>query len=147
MIVTYADTSALARAYFADEADHDQLRRMLLEGDGPVITSELARVELAGVVRSAERSGRLRATKSLLERIDLDCSSGGPVTLLRFDPENVIPAAGAFVLRHRLRTLDSLHLATAAFAALTIAAHDAFVFVTRDRDQGLAAAGLGMTVQ
>ena len=59
MTLLYADTSALVRAYFEDEPDHAPLRERLLEGGEPVVTSELARVELASAIRVEELVGTL----------------------------------------------------------------------------------------
>ncbi len=53
MTLLYADPSALARAYLADEPDHAMLREMLLAGPDQVVTSALARVELASAIRAA----------------------------------------------------------------------------------------------
>ncbi len=61
MTIFYADTSALVRALFVDEPDHVELRRLLLEGETPVVTSELTRVELASAVAAAAWTGRLQA--------------------------------------------------------------------------------------
>lgn len=63
MTLLYADTSALVRAYLADEPDHGSLRERLLEGDEPVVISELARIEMASVIRAAARGGRLRRSR------------------------------------------------------------------------------------
>lgn len=119
---------------------------MLLESDDAVITSELTRVELAGAVRFAERSGRLRKAKTLLDRIEAHCSDDGPLLLVRLDAASAIPTARVLVLEHRLRTLDALHLATALTAAVTAATSEEFVFVTRGQDQAAAASAVGLTV-
>lgn len=147
MSLIYADTSALLRAYFADEPDHAQLRAMLLEGDQPVVTTELARVELASAIRAAADSGRLRGARGLLARIDADCGEDGPVALIRLRPEVVLPTAYRHVLEHRLRTLDALHLAVAIEESPGLAGGAAVVFVSRDGDQATAAAALGLAVR
>ncbi len=146
MSLLYADTSALVRAYFADEADHRVLRETLLEGGDPVVTSELARVELASAIRAAGASGRLRRPNGVLARIDADCREAGPIALLRLRPQAVLPRAYDLVLEHRLRTLDAIHLAVAQEECPLIAGDDEFVFVTRDEDQAAAAAAVGFAV-
>lgn len=143
MSLLYADTSALVRAYLADEPGHTELRRLLLDGSDLVTCSELARVELAGAVRSAERSGRLPTPSAVLDRFDVDCVSR--IALVRFDAGTVLPTARALVLAHRLRTLDALHLAVAVEAALAVG--DALIFVTRDRDRADVARALGFDVR
>lgn len=146
MRLLYADSSAIIRAYFADEADHDQLRALLLEGAEAVMTSELARVELAGAVRSAHRAHRLRRPGSLLARIDADCGPDGPIALLCLEPSKVLPLAYRLVGEHPLRTLDAIHVAV-AFEEAGVLAHDQeMAFVTRDQNQARAARAIGLTI-
>ena len=58
MSLLYADSSALLRAYFADEDEHIELRSLLLGEREPVVTSEITRLELASAVRSAYSARR-----------------------------------------------------------------------------------------
>lgn len=146
MTLLYADTSALARAYLADEPDHAALRALLLEGDDSVVTSELARLELASAIRGAARTRRGVPARDLLAVIEADCSEDGPVSLLRLRPEVVLPAAYRLVLRHRLRSLDAIHIAVALEQA-PLAAEERLEFVTRDRDQARAARASGLVVR
>jgi predicted nucleic acid-binding protein len=143
----YADTSALLRAYFADEPEHSEFRAMLLEGEEPVVTAELARVEIASAVRAAARAGRLRRWRGLLARIDADCQEDGPIALLRLRPEAVLPVAYRLVLERRLRTLDAVHLAVALEEGPALAGAEELVLVTRDEDQAVAAEALGLPVR
>ena len=147
MSLLYADTSALVRAYFADERDHAALRSMLLEGEEPVVTSELARIELASAIRAASRARRLRGADGLLARIDRDCAEDGPIALLALRPETVFPIAYQLVLDHDLRTLDAIHLAVALEECPSLAAGGEVAFVTRDEDQGATADALGFAVR
>lgn len=147
MTLLYADTSALARAYLADEPDHEMLREMLLEGPDQVVTSALARVELASAIRTAANAGRLRRWKSLLERIDADCEEQGPLTLLTLQPDVVLEPAYDLVLHHRLRALDAIHLAVALEDCPRLAGDDDIAFVTRDADQAAAASTLGLALR
>ena len=146
MSLLYADTSALARAYFADEPEHAALRKWLLEGNDLVVTSELARVELASAIGAAFAAGRLDRVDGMLARIDANFSDDGPVTLLRLRPETVLPVALGLVLEHRIRTLDAIHLAVALEECPAIAGDGDIVFVTRDQDQAAAARATGLTV-
>jgi len=142
----YADTSAILRAYFADERDHEELRAMLLEAEDPVVTSEMARVEIASAVRAAGAGGRLPRWRRLLARIDADCGQDGPITLLALRPRIVLPRAYDLVVETGLRTLDALHLAVAIEECPALAAGSGIVFVTRHRDQAAAATALGLAV-
>ena len=145
-MLRYADTSALVRAYFADEVDHAELRELLLESDVPVVTSELARLEFASATWGAARGARLGEPRQLLDRFDADCRADGPLTLLRFQPATALPAAGALLAVHPLRTLDALHLVVARDTARPLAAGAGFVLVTRDQQQAAVAEALGMVV-
>jgi predicted nucleic acid-binding protein len=142
----YADTSALVRAYFADEPDHTALRELLLHGADPVVSSELARLEFASAVMAARRAGRLRKAQTVLDRFDADCGDEGPLTLVRcLQPGPVLAAAFDLVRRHCLRTLDALHLAVALTDVSDLAAGLPVVLVTRDEAQAHAAVAAGLT--
>lgn len=147
MSLLYADTSALARAYLGDELDHGSLRRLLLEGDAQVVTSELSRLELASAVRSAERAGRVPNASGLLSRIGTDLSVGGSIQLLKLRPENAFASAYRLLLRFPLRTLDAIHLAVAIEDAPAVAGGAEIVLITRDVDQAAAARSLGLMVR
>jgi predicted nucleic acid-binding protein len=144
--VHYADTSALVGAYLANEADHAELRALLLEGDRPVVTSELTRVEFASAVAAAGRAARLRRPRVLLDRFDRDCGDSGPLTLLTLDPAAVLPLARRLVREHTVRTLDAIHLAVALTDAVELAAGEPVSMVTRDRAQAAAAESLGLAL-
>lgn len=147
MSLLYADSSAILRAYFADEADHPHIRAMLLEGREPVVTSEIARIELASAVRATAASGRLPVWRPLLERIEADTGEGGPVRLIALRRDVVLPAAYRLVLEHHLRTLDAIHLAVAVEEGPALAGDLELVFVTRDDDQARAARALGFATR
>jgi uncharacterized protein len=144
--IYYVDTSALIRAYFSGEPDHQRLRELLLEGDAPVVTSALTRVEFASAIAAAGRAGRLRRQRVLLDRFDADCRDGGPLTLLDFDAASVFPLARRFVRAHPVRTLDAIHLAVALTDARELAAGEPVSLVTRDKAQAAAAESLGLAL-
>lgn len=143
----YADSSALIRAYFEGEEQHQLLRDLLLESGEAVVTSELARIELASAVRSAARTGRIEDAQALEQSIEVDYDVGGPLILIELDRRTVLPRAHGLVREHRLRTLDAIHLAVALEDAPTFAGSDEVVFVTRDDDQAAAARALGLAVR
>jgi len=145
--VFYADTSALIRAYVADEPDHRELRALLLDGQAAVLTSELARIEFASAVMAAARAGRLGTPRDLLGRFDADCSEGGPIALVRLEAEILLPVARDLVVSYALRTLDAIHLAAALAEEPALPKGVDLIFVTRDRAQGHVARDLGLTVR
>lgn len=147
MTVLYADSSALASAYLDDEPEHRALRGLLLEGDDHVVSSEVARLELASAVRGAQRAGGLSDEDELLGWIDLDCREGGPIQLLELEPRRTFATAHRLLLEHRLRTMDAIHLAVALEDARAFADGEELFFVTRDADQAAAARALGLAVR
>lgn len=147
MSLLYADTSALARLYLADEPDHAALRRLLLDSDEQIVTSEVSRLELTSAVCGAERAGRIADRDEVLTRIEADCLRGGSVHLLSLRPERTFPTAQRLLLEHRLRTLDAIHLAVALEDAPAFAGSEEVVLVTRDDDQAAAARALGLAVR
>ena len=140
----YADTSAIVRAYLADEPEHEALKARLLEGEEAVVTSEITRLELASAVSVAARSGRLRNPRLFLDRFDADCNDEGPIVLLRLDAETAFPLAYRLVTEHEVRTLDAIHLAVASTSAMELAGEERVVLVTRDQRQAAAAAAMGL---
>jgi predicted nucleic acid-binding protein len=141
----YADTSAVVRAYFADEPDHEQLHE-LLTGPDPIVTSELTRVEFASAVTAAYRARRMDNARVVLDRFDLDCGQDGLVTLLRLDAQAVLPLARKLVTQQVVRTLDAIHIAVALTDATALAGGDSVVFLTRDNQQAAAAKEVGLAV-
>ncbi len=147
MTLTYADPSAIARAYLVDEPDHEELRAALLESGDLIVTSEIARLELASAVRAAGHTGRRRRWRELLARIDADLDPEGPVTPLALRPEIVFEPARKLIVEQRLRTLDAIHLAVALEECPALADGDDIVFVTRDKQQTAAASAVGLAVR
>ena len=142
MGLLYADTSALARLYLRDETDSEHLIALLLASPESVITSELARTELARAVKSAERAGRILDADPVLERIDAHL--GTRIALIELRPKTTLPRARGLVLQHRLNTLDAIHLAVAIEESEALG--EPIVFVTRDGEQAIAARELGLEV-
>ena len=147
MTLFYADSSALVRAYFADEPDHAELRSLLLERREPVVTSEITRLELASAVRAASAMGRISRAQDLLARIDSDLAQDGVIIAIDLRPEVVLRTAYRIVLEHRLRPLDAIHVAVCAEDCPSLAGDDEISFVTRDSDQAKAASAFGFAVR
>lgn len=141
----YADTSALGRIYFADEEDHNQLRLLLLDDGEQVVSSQLARLEIASAAARAERAGRLSAAGRIVAAFDAHCGAGGPFTLLRLQADRIFESAHELVVRHGLRALDAMHLAVALGDAGALA-DTRLLFVTRDAEQAAAARAEGLSV-
>ncbi|MGJ7906855.1 type II toxin-antitoxin system VapC family toxin [Actinopolyspora sp. H202] len=147
MTLLYADTSSLIRAYLADEAEHAEFRELLLEGELPVVTSELTRVEFASAVSAAQRGNRVEIASHVIDRFDRDCGEEGTITPLRLNSALLLPRARELVSGHAIRTLDAIHLAAALEQAAPLAAGDDLVLVTRDTRQAAVAAENGLFVR
>lgn len=135
----FADSSALARIYLEDERESDELAALLLESDAVTLASELVHVELARALKNAERGERISSAEAILGGVDADLARS--VSLIDLEPATVLPSARELVLRHRLGTLDAIHLAVALDEARR--ADEPITFVTRDADQAAAARALG----
>jgi len=146
MAVLYADTSAVTRAYFADEEDHQILNELLLLGDTAVVTSALTRVEFASAVAAAHRGHRITNPDGVLGNFDTECGARGRFVLLGLDASTILPLARELVSQHPLRTLDAIHLATALTRAVALAGGDDVAMVTRDDRQAAAAKACGLRV-
>ena len=146
MSLLYADSSALVGAYLPDEREHALLRALLLEGRESVVTSMLARLEVASALIAAARAGRLSGPRAMLDRFDASCEEG-VITLIQFDSERILPRALDVIFDHRLRTLDAVHLAVLLEDVLKLAGGEDVVLVTRDAVQAAAARALGLDVR
>jgi uncharacterized protein len=144
--VLYCDSSALVRAYLADEPEHAELSRVVLDADRLVITSALTEVELVAAIWAAARRGRVAGATPRIEEAAADMSPDGSVTLIALDPAPVLSRARALCERHRLRALDAIHLAVALSEREELAGEGELVFVTRDADQAAAARAEGLVV-
>jgi len=145
--VLYVDTSALVRAYMADEADHAQMRSLLLHSTDVVVTSEICRVEFGAAAARAARAGRIGDPVAYIRRFDADCAADGSIALLPFDRDTVVGDAQRLTVIHGLKALNAIHLAVAlAEERREGNSPAAFVFVTRDLDQAAAAEAEGLTV-
>src|SRR2546427_5575928 len=143
----YADSRALLRAYSADEDEHIELRSLLLGEREAVVTSEITRLELASAVRSAYSARRVARSSDLLGRIEGDLAEDGAISPIDLRADAIIPTAYRFILEHRLRPLDAIHLAVCVEDCPGLAAGAEVVFVTRDTDQARAARALGLEVR
>lgn len=145
MSLHYADTSALARAYLSDEKDHAALRKLLLESDHPVLTSELATVELMAAMTAAERAKRIPDAAVVMRQIDADVS-GDPVALVSLNPAKVLPLARKLIDTHPLFPVDAIHLAVALGDASSYARGQSVTLVTCDGRQRTAGRAEGLSV-
>jgi len=125
--IAYLDTSALAKLILVEPGSWGlgDLAR-----DRPVVSSDLARVELPRAIRRFEVGGRAaQLTDGLLRRI----------VLLKLDRATLTRAAE--IEGAGLRSLDAIHLASA------MSVPELEVFVTYDRRLASAAEEAGLRVE
>lgn len=142
-MIVYADSSALARAYLADEPGHDDARALLDDPETVLVTGSWTRIEVAGaLVRAAKARRGLRDDLLALWFADIDPDSG-PVTVLTANRDDVERSALRIVLDHGIRAMDAWHIAAAALTVPELATDEDYGFATRDSAQAEAAAAYG----
>ncbi|QKV78324.1 type II toxin-antitoxin system VapC family toxin [Amycolatopsis sp. Hca4] len=143
--VFYADTSAVVGAYLSDEADHVQLRNLLIDGGHLVLTSELTRLECASAFTAANRTGRIPDAREFLTQFDRDTRT--VLGVIPLAPHRIFPAARRLVTEnHPVRTLDAIHIAVAMHDTAELTGGEPVTFVTRDERQAEAAKANGFEV-
>lgn len=144
-MIIYVDTSALARAYLGDEDDGAELAELIFEGADPVVTSQLSDVEIASAFARAARERVVSASvaERLLRGYTADTSNSGPIGIVALDAET-ISLAQSYVRRVSVRSLDALHLATAAHFAQK--GTEDVRLLSRDARQLQAASALDLAV-
>ena len=145
-MITYTDPSAIVSVLLRDAPDHEELVQLLLHGDGPVLTSQLATVEVASACMAAERGGRIDDAGFLTDAFRSLCGPGGRIRLLDLAPTVSFAKACSLMQEHRLHALDAIHVAVALTDVVPLAAGEPVRFLTRDRAQAQAARSLGFTV-
>jgi uncharacterized protein len=143
-VLTYLDSSILARAYLADEPGHDVAAALLADPDHLLVTATWTVVEVTSALVRASRAARTLDLPGLLALLDADTGEAGPVTLLRAEQRRLEARTLEIVREHALRSLDALHLAVADVAARPLAdLGTAVAFASRDDLQRRAATALG----
>ncbi|HVX20127.1 MAG TPA: nitroreductase/quinone reductase family protein [Acidimicrobiales bacterium] len=112
-MIVYLDSSVLARAYLADEPGHEQATSLLADPEIRLITGTWTRIEVSGALRRAARAGRGDGA-GLLELLDGDLGTAGPVTVVAADQKEVEERALGLVREHAIGAMDAWHLAVAA---------------------------------
>ncbi|MEA2024282.1 MAG: type II toxin-antitoxin system VapC family toxin [Actinomycetota bacterium] len=143
MVIAYADTSAVARAFLADEADHAALKDLLFTTPGAAVTSDLTRIELSAAFRRAARAGRISDPERLIAVALAEVSRSGGLRTVNLRIGEIENEVHHLLARHRLRAADAIHLATAIVA---MEGPGGVRFVTRDRRQAEAARAEGFEV-
>jgi predicted nucleic acid-binding protein len=120
-------------------------RDLLFNGSDPVVTSELADVELASLLAHAQRDGRIDhpGVMDRLEAYGAHTADDGPLGVVPLTRQT-LTLAQELVLHATVRTLDALHLAAARI--LAEGSDDDVVILTWDRRQAQAAAALGFAL-
>jgi predicted nucleic acid-binding protein len=143
-VIVYLDSSVLARVYLADEPGHEQATSLLADLEIGLITGTWTRIEVSGALVRAARAGR-GDEAGLLDLLDGDLGTDGPVTVVAADQSEVEERALELVREHALRAMDAWHLAVAILTLPSLAEPGEDVgFATRDEAQSSVAASLGL---
>ena len=143
-MIVYLDSSVLARVYLADEPGHEQATSLLADLEIGLITGTWTRLEVSGALVRAARAGR-GDEAGLLDLLDGDLGTDGPVTVVAADQSEVEERALELVREHALRAMDAWHLAVAILTLPSLAEPGEEVgFATRDEAQSSVAASLGL---
>lgn len=145
-MIAYLDSSALVRAYLADEPDHASIVRLLGADEIAVVTGSWTRIEVSGALVRAARVHRGDETV-LLAILDADLSSAGAITVVHADQDAVEDRALQLVRTYAIRAMDAWHLAVAEIVLPALAeAGEEQHFISRDVQQADVARSLGFLV-
>lgn len=145
MTAFYADTSAVVGAYLTDEPDHTELKKLLIDGEHLVLTSELTRLEFASAITAAKRNGRIPDAREFLTQFDEDART--VLGVIPLASPRIFSAARRLVTdNYPVRTLDAIHIAVAMHDTAELTGGEPVTFVTRDERQADAAKANGFEV-
>ena len=143
-MIVYLESSVLARAYLADEPGHEQATSLLADVEIGLVTGTWTRIEVSGALVRAARAGR-GDEAGLLELLDGDLGTDGPVTVVAADQDEVEERALDLVREHAIRATDAWHLAVAILTLPSLVEPGEDVgFATRDDAQSSVAVSLGL---
>ncbi len=143
-MIVYLDSSVLARAYLSDEPGHQEASDLLEDPEVELVTGTWTRIEVSGALVRAARAGR-GDQAGLLDLLDGDLGTDGPVTVVAPDQGRVEERALALVRQHAIRAMDAWHLAVAALTLPELLEPGEVAgFATRDAAQSEVAVLLGL---
>lgn len=148
-MITYVDSSVLARAYLPDEPGHADAAALLSDAAAAVVTGTWTRVEVSGALVRAAHHGRktARQLKATLAVLDADLGVDGPVTVVQGAQEQIEARALELVVAHGLRAMDAWHLAVADLVMRGLGARgEELGFATRGVGRAAVAVELGFAV-
>ena len=142
-MIAYLDSSVLVRAYLVDEPGHAEVTSLLKDSELGRVTGTWTRIEVSGALVRAARAGRGDAA-GLLELLDADLGSHGPVSVVAVDQEDIEDVALDLVRVHGLRAMDAWHLTVASLCVPSLLEPgEEMGFATRDDAQAGVAVGMG----
>jgi predicted nucleic acid-binding protein len=137
----YFDTSALVKRY-VDEPGRREVQQLLRRHD--CVTSAILPVELRSALRRRVAEGTLARPRvsEILKRVAVDRAYW---TVIEVGTE-VLSSAEKLVSVHPLRTLDSIHVASAQLFAARLSIPD-LLFVSADKRQTEVANAIGLATR
>lgn len=143
-MIVYADTSALASAFLADEGRGGDVLALLRAPTASVVTSEIARPELIGAIERAARAGRMpepEAARAFAR--EGVWAPAGPVVVVETTSHD-LDRASLLCADHALRALDAIHLA--ACERIAGAQREEVALLSFDREQTRVAGEEGIVL-
>ena len=134
----YFDTSALAKKYFINEKGHGKILKILKANPHKLFSSALTYIEALSALTRRKHEIRDYDEAIITLKDDWDAFSVWAIS------DEILTSAAGLITRHRLRSADAIHLAT----ALSIRQHmkETPLFVCNDADLGQAAEKEGLSV-
>jgi len=125
-MILYMDTSSIAKM-FIDEAGALETQRAVSDANA-LSSSVIAYIETRSLIARRKREKLLRTAEAtrILDVFESDWRRFGKIPL----DANLVASAGRTVEKHKLRTLDSIHLASALY--LRAQADEPVLFLTAD---------------
>jgi hypothetical protein len=141
--VIFADTSAVAKRYLVEIGSAWVTGWIEPTANNVILMSELTLVEMQSLLMRRVREGTLAMHDALLLRNDFLLHVQDEYLRVHIDTL-IFSLASALVMRHPLRTLDAIQLASAIYAVNILA--EPVTFVSGDKNLLIAASLEGFTV-
>jgi uncharacterized protein len=124
--LVFADTSALVKRY-VPETGSTWVESWFAPASGTIVAiSELAILEILSALARRYREGSIPAAVFAQLQIDVRFHARWVYLVIPLEG-TIIAAAGDLILRHPLRSLDAIHLASAQIGAQLLGATPTFV--------------------
>lgn len=146
VVISYVDSSALVKRYFAERGTEWILALCNTPGQ-TIAVAEIGLVEIAAALAGKSRGGFIAVDEAQGLRADLAVDARDEYVLVSIN-RSVVDEAIKLTSRHRLRGYDAVHLACALHLnrALTVHQLAPLTLISADEDLLSAAAAEGLPI-